>query len=379
MPRNQEMFPKITWIKSMKTNANTTAATTPTNDGGDAGVSDEAVYAELELGATLEGDGDEAGEGEGDETSGPDAGDNGDDDGDGEEPEGEEAGDGEENDGAEGDDDGEGDGESNDDGDGEGDGEDNGEGDGEAVPHSVKQLQKRVNKLTAQKKDLETVNLSLTEQLRTASPNVLQPTVENPLANLMTVEAVQERESALKLARRWCRENPEGGMVEINGKEVEFDAEAVRKRLAAVEDMLEEAVPKRLKFLEEHAQVEAEAKLFYPELYDPNSAASKVEKSFLSLVPEFLNLPNYKLIIGDAMRGYQARLAEAKAKTAKKPAPTEKPKAKGKKEARAKVRTSEQPPRVKTDPKKASNAEQRFLATGSSSDLAGMIESGALG
>lgn len=244
----------------------------------------------------------------------------------------------------------------------------------EKLPRSVTKLQKRVAKLTqraksaeeaVQTKDSEIARLQ--GELSEAKAPVITPTEEDPMADLRTETAVNDRVSKAKMIRRWCLQNPEGGEVDgANGK-IELTPAQVRERLMWAEDLIE-AAPKRVAHLQETAKFDAFAKTAYPALFQSGSQESKVVETFIAQCPEIMRLPNWRLIVGDALLGGSVRLQKTKQK------PTA-----------AKVKTA---PRVAVKPSAAKPApagrvsavknRAKFYETGSRDDLAAAIENGAI-
>lgn len=252
------------------------------------------------------------------------------------------------------------------------------EEEGEKLPRSVEALQKRVNKLTARAKGAEAerdqVRAQVTElqtKLEKAAPVVLQPGPGNPLADLTTEEAVVSRLEQFKALKRWCRENPEGGTLKnAKGEDVEVDAKGVRQRLDYADEMLTEYGPSRLQFLKLEQSVEPAARKAYPALFEDGSEERKIMDSFLRVCPELLRLPNYRLIIGDSIRGMRER---TKAETAgKKPGvateKSEKAKAPEKKPAPRAIKPA--PARTTTQQKATTSKHMKdFTRTGDKRSL----------
>ena len=259
----------------------------------------------------------------------------------------------------------------------EGEGVQDGEEEGEEeLPKSVPKLQKRVGKLTKKLRETEAERdavraevTELSEQLEKASVTVLEPGPESPLVNLNSETEVAERVAQAKAVRRWCQSNPDGG--EVQGKDglISLTPEQVRERLLWADEVVE-AAPERLSFLQEQAKVDHYTRTKYPQLFKTNTPERKMADNFIRQNPGILKLPNWRLIIGDALRGLQVRLQEEKTKTSA----TAKPVAKSKVPA---VKPSNTP--VTTARKAgAGAATARFMASGKSSDLVGAIEAGLL-
>ncbi len=254
----------------------------------------------------------------------------------------------------------------------------------ERLPKSVKKLQKRVSRLTARMKTAEEERdaerqkaADLQTKLEAAQAVVLQPGPSNPLSDLKTETDVQKRVEDLKAAKRFYIANLDGTTIEIEGKEpVELTASDVRKRIADIDDILQEHAPARLGYLRQNALADADAKKAYPELYKSTSEDAIIASNFLRVCPEIMRLPNYQLIVGDAIRGMKDRLKAARA---------------GKKDAAIKIpigeKTKRKAPaaisassarRTTVKSGKVSKSSKRFQETGNVKDLAAMIEAGGL-
>ena len=153
------------------------------------------------------------------------------------------------------------------------------------------------------------------------------------------------------------------------------------------------AAKRRLRDLEERAReiehvrnFSAHAVAQYPELAEADSEAARAAAFVLQRVPELRRLPNYKLILGDALAGERARLSKLRAaQQAPKVAPDGKPLA-GQPIAPAKGAAPRAvPPVVRGAPVRAAAAtpgkqanllrtRQRALSTGSEADLADLVE-----
>ena len=170
-------------------------------------------------------------------------------------------------------------------------------------------MQHRINQLTARTKELEA-------KLESAAPMVLQPTRQNPLSHLTTEKAVRDEMQQYRDMKAWCWRNLNGGeLTDGKGQSHEVSGEEVRGRLAFADDMLQQYGPERIEFLREQARFDAITREAYPELYNSSSRYSHLANAFLQRYPELMNAPNHQLIIGDAIRGMDARLAEQSGKS----------------------------------------------------------------
>jgi len=198
-----------------------------------------------------------------------------------------------------------------DDGDADGDGDEDKGDDGKPVT-AVKKLQKRVNKLTARMKSAEEERDALKAQLAQATAPHLTPTADNPLASLDTEEKVNDYVRRMESVREWCLDNMDGGEVEgKDGSSRSLSAGDVRRHLAQAERGIKEDAPKRLAYLRERGSIGAEARKAYPQMFDGATVQSQMFNAFVSQFPDIVKLPNYEMIIGDAIAGMAFRMAAA--------------------------------------------------------------------
>lgn len=170
-------------------------------------------------------------------------------------------------------------------------------------------MQYRIGQLTQRTKELEA-------KLEAAAPIMLQPTQKNPLTHLTTEKAVRDEMKEYREMKAWCWRNLNGGeLTDRQGHSHELSGDEVRGRLAFAEDMLQQYIPERIEFLREQAKFDSITRQAYPTLYDSSSQESQIAMAFLQKYPELMNAPNHQLIIGDAIRGMYARLAEQSGKS----------------------------------------------------------------
>lgn len=354
--------------------------------------SDAEVFSELGLGgAPVEAgsevvDADDAGDGDGssaDDNGLPAGGDNDGDDADGDDGSDDDGSD--VADGADGDDDGDGEDGSDDDADDESgdDADDDGSDDQGAddKPRSVKKLQRRVDKLTGRLKDsesrvqaLETEKQDLAQKLTTAQSPVMAPTADSPLADRRTAAEVDAYVSQMEAVLDWCEENADGAEVQTAEGTQSWDAKAVRQRKRFAEAVINRHAPTRKEMLKAQAQFDANAQQVYPQLFKSDSQESKIAEGFINQNPQILNLPNYRLIIGDAIRGMAARLAEVKGSKTEAGKAQAKPVTPKKAPARAVKPTAA--PATTQQKARASRTGDAFRQSGTVNDLATAIESG---
>jgi len=135
----------------------------------------------------------------------------------------------------------------------------------------------------------------------------IAPLTAGPLADVLDAAELAERVKRAGYIRRWCLQNPESGAVSGESGRIELTAGQVRDRLEYAEEVIVGA-PLRAEFLQEAAKFDAFAFKAYPALFRRGSRESKIVKGFLVQVPEITRLPNWLLILGDAMLGGAVRL-----------------------------------------------------------------------
>ena len=123
------------------------------------------------------------------------------------------------------------------------------------------------------------------------------------LADVFDPAELAERVKKAGYIRRWCLQNPEGGAVSGESGRIELTAGQVRDRLEYA------GAPLRAGFLKDCKKFDACAKRAYPAMFRRGSREAKVIEGFLLQLPEITRLPNWRLIVGDAILGGSVRLA----------------------------------------------------------------------
>lgn len=183
-------------------------------------------------------------------------------------------------------------------------------------PKGIRDMEKRIGKLTARNKGLEEEAATLRSQLEKAQPIILQPTEADPMAHLNSEREVNAKVQSLRDLRGWCIKNFDGGELPTNEGPQYRSAEEVRDMLVKCESMIEHA-PARVAYLKQKAGADEQCKTAYPELFDAKSVESQIAWAFVNENPGILRRPDYALIIGDAIRGAKLRAEEAKARQAR--------------------------------------------------------------
>jgi len=182
-------------------------------------------------------------------------------------------------------------------------------------------LLKRIDKITAKRREaeeraeqLETEISDLRAKFDAAPPITLAPTPADPLADVESPEALEERISIAKKVRKWALENLEGGTVtNAQGEEVYHEPAQVRQYLANADEMLTEHAPKRREWLTQRQAVLPEARTAYPALFQTGSPEQAMYRETLKAYPALKNIPNLEMVIGDAIEGQKLRFARQQA------------------------------------------------------------------
>lgn len=246
------------------------------------------------------------------------------------------------------------------------------EDEGDGLPKGV---QKRIDKLTARNREaeakakaLEAKLAELEAKLNTRPPVdevPAKPTPDNPYLHLQSQRDVEAAIQEAKKVRRWCEMNPDGGVVKgPDGKETEYSAEDVRTIRLNTVDALEDHLPRQLQYVQTRSQIDPQAESTYPWWKDRSSREYAAAQNMLKAFPELQKFPDYKMVVGDYLRGAaerEASYAKQKAVTTGKPvvkkAPTQP------------TRPLAAPPTVTAQERDAKDAEARFRRAPTSDSL----------
>jgi len=192
-----------------------------------------------------------------------------------------------------------------------------GEAPEEPKPEISDSVQKRIDKLTAQRKSAEEKAATLEVELadlkgKFQAPPPVAPTPSSPLAGIETKAQLQERVKLVLRAKSWAIQNLDGGNVDLGeGKTKFLDGPEVKQILANAEEMLSLHVPQRDKYIDAKADFDSQALKSYPSLFKAGSADNQEFVSWLTVFPECRKYPDIALIVGDAIMGRKVRLAKA--------------------------------------------------------------------
>lgn len=224
-----------------------------------------------------------------------------------------------------------------------------GEDDGQPPDRQAKvnaKMQKRIDRLTAQREELRAQNAELAERFgreneelrqRLARYETARPQndpVERAVAKSREVGEIDGQIEAYERFVDWAGDNPEGGIWEEDGKQHNLDGQSVKslrstaerelRRLAARRESRLESM--RSQFQAKRDAAHAEAVRLYPWLSNKQSPEFQEALAILRERPELLQLPDVELRVGREVTGLRLeREALKKAKTAPKAKPAAAP------------------------------------------------------
>jgi hypothetical protein len=203
---------------------------------------------------------------------------------------------------------------------------------GEDEAPTQDRIQKRIDKLTAQKKaaaeEAATVKSQYEEaqkrlaeleaQVNEAARPVLQPTAENPLADVDTAEALDAKIKSAQEVRRWALKNSDGATVKRpDGSEVYVDSDQVKDYLLKADDVLTIHAPARQQWLAQRQPAVEAAKNLFPDIFKKGTPMHTAFQATVKQAPELLKLPQAEYWVGLALYGEQTLMAKQAADQAK--------------------------------------------------------------
>jgi hypothetical protein len=200
------------------------------------------------------------------------------------------------------------------------------------APVPQEKVQKRIDKLTAKRKEAEekaqtleteysaakTKLAELEAQVNEASRPVLQPTADNPLADVDTPEALEAKVKSAQEVRRWALKNSDGATVKRpDGSEVYVDSDAVKEYLLKADDVLTLHAPARQQWLAQRQPAVEAAKNLFPDIFTKGTALNTAYQATVKQAPELLKLPQVEYWVGLALYGEQQLMQKQEAQKAK--------------------------------------------------------------
>ena len=193
-------------------------------------------------------------------------------------------------------------------------------------------VQRRIDKLVAKQREseekaqaasaeleqLRTAKADLEAQLNQTSRPVLTPTADNPLADVDSDEALQQRIQNAQAVRRWALQNTDGTTIkQPDGSEKFIEAAEVKDYLVKADDILTIHVPARKEWLAQREPAVQAAKSMFPDIFKEGSALNQAYKATIKQAPDLLKIPQHEYWIGLALYGEQALMAKQQTEAAK--------------------------------------------------------------
>jgi hypothetical protein len=246
-------------------------------------------------------------------------------------------------------------------------------------------VQRRIDKLVAKQREseekaqaasaeleqLRTAKADLEAQLNQTSRPVLSPSADNPLADVDSDEALQQRIQNAQAVRRWALQNTDGTTIkQPDGTEKFIEAAEVKDYLVKADDILTIHVPARKEWLAQREPAVQAAKSMFPDIFKEGSALNQAYKATIKQAPDLLKIPQHEYWIGLALYGEQALMAKQQ---------TEAAKDKAKKTVSAKKEKTVTPVQPVSAPRSATKgsstaAKNRFFkSSGSMSDIEDLV------
>jgi len=235
-------------------------------------------------------------------------------------------------------------------------------------------VQKRIDKLTAQKREAQERAEALERELQEAKAKLedveankdAPPVVaaeSNPFANVWEEGKLQGEWEKAREVVRWCKRNENGAVL----GEKEYTAEDIASIRERAEDALELHIPRRAAFLTQYKQAKPVAEKLYPFWRDRKSVEYSEAQEVLRAMPGLGQLPEHQILIGDFIAGRKARIEREKAPAKPKPVLKPAPKQPG-------APTSAPLARADDGKRQYEAAREKFLKSASTVDLAKLIE-----
>lgn len=174
----------------------------------------------------------------------------------------------------------------------------------------------RVDKLTAQKKELEAkvAELEAQQQSMSEAPPVASPS-SNPFSNLNTLEAVRAEGQKAEEIIQWAIENAEGAVVKgKDGEETEYTSEEVAKIRYRAERAIRTDLPLQWEYVQQRQRFDAVAEQEFPWLKDKKSKEYGEAQQLIQYFPELTRFPAYRIAVGDLIEGRKLREAKERSK-----------------------------------------------------------------
>lgn len=233
-----------------------------------------------------------------------------------------------------------------------------------------KGVQKRIDKLTAKRKqaeeevanlrkEVEALKQTVTESQQSSekNDNSVQD-ADNPFTSLKSKAEVDKEIDQARWLRYKCMENPEG----FSLGDSHYGPDDVKRMLVNSTKAIEIHLPKQMSRIDTEERIRPIAESNYPWWKQPASKEYQLAQQMLRTAPQLRNFPDWQIFIGDAIRGMQAR--ETLTKNQSQPQV---------KKALPPVRSTATPAKSNPSEARAKQAESRFAKSTSADDLAKVL------
>ena len=201
----------------------------------------------------------------------------------------------------------------------------------EEAPNKDK-VQKRIDKLVAKQREseeratavsaeleqLKAAKAELEAQLNQTARPMLSPTADNPLADVDSEDALDQRIQNAQAVRRWALQNSDGTTIKKpDGSEQFVSGEEVKDYLIKADDILTVHAPARRQWINNRMPAVTSAQNLFPDIFKQGTPMNKAYQATIKTAPELLKIPQHELWIGLALYGEQTLMAQQNAKAAK--------------------------------------------------------------
>jgi hypothetical protein len=183
-------------------------------------------------------------------------------------------------------------------------------------PKETDSVQKRIDKLTAQRKTAEEKAAALEAEIaslkqKQAEPRLPAPTASSPLANVGSIAELQKRVELAYQVKNWAMRHLDGGEIDMgNGQTQLFNGDQVRDMWARSEEIITRHAPTQAAYIQARSDFDGQARKTYPKLFQPGTPENAEYRMWLEVFPECQRYPDIALIVGDAINGRLARTAK---------------------------------------------------------------------
>jgi hypothetical protein len=154
------------------------------------------------------------------------------------------------------------------------------------------------------------------QETKGKAPVATVVTPEDPLANIMDLQTLVQKQRVWQEILDFAEDNPDGAYDVLTGKDAQgndvrqdYSADQLKQMKQEVRPKLR-AVPARAQYLVDLQRNVVEAQKAYPEMFQDGSQLNLEANQLLNLFPEARRVPDYMIAIGDMLAGQKMRLAK---------------------------------------------------------------------